>query len=201
MMPDQFPDDPLAATGCLGDGCSFVYVLPYADEDWLKLGFSTNPLSRFQAFHRRWFEVFDLQRALLIETETQRESRQIELQLRHELKIHRAPAPLIVDPRAGGNTEWLRGALQVLHAHAQKFRQRGYRVHQPPVLWLHHAMHLRRDGVRAWIVYWNEQIETSGPHDPMVLTVRTMIRDATDAYLALNSLCAQTDEQTHKEWL
>lgn len=84
--------------------------------------------------------------------------------------------------------------------HAQ-FMQRGHRVHRPRVLWLHHAMRLRRNSVRAWIVYWNEQIETSGPHDPMVLTVRTMIRDATDAYLALNSLCAQTDEQTHKEWL
>lgn len=46
----------------LSDACSFACVLPYLIEDWLKLGFSRDPMQRVLAMHRRWFEFFDLDR-------------------------------------------------------------------------------------------------------------------------------------------
>ncbi len=43
-------------------GRCYLYVLPCAYEDLLKLGFSRDPLDRMQALHPRWFEFFDLDR-------------------------------------------------------------------------------------------------------------------------------------------
>ncbi len=51
-------------------GHCYLYVFPCAWEDHCKLGFSRDPLSRMQALHRRWFEFFDIDHGLLVETET-----------------------------------------------------------------------------------------------------------------------------------
>jgi len=88
----------------------FAYVFPCAWEDHCKIGFSRDPLARIQQLHPRWFEVFDLERGLLVEGETQRDARDLELELRRPLAAHRAPPPLTVRVAAGGHTEWFRGA-------------------------------------------------------------------------------------------
>ena len=92
-------------------GRSFVYVIPCLGEDLLKLGMSRDPLGRFQSLHPRWFNFFDLDNARLVETDTVREARAIETRLRQMLRVHNAPAPLLVSAVAGGHTEWFRGAL------------------------------------------------------------------------------------------
>jgi hypothetical protein len=67
------PRDP-AATRTLSRNRCFLYVAPCAYEDQLKLGFSRDPLRRFQSLHRRWFEFFDVDRIALVETETVRDA-------------------------------------------------------------------------------------------------------------------------------
>ena len=83
-------------------GHCYLYVFPCAWEDHCKLGFSRDPLSRMQALHRRWFEFFDLDRGLLVETETVRDARDLELELRRPLAEHNAPAPMTVRREAAG---------------------------------------------------------------------------------------------------
>ena len=200
-MDPELPEDCVFSPEDSGEGRAFVYVLPYAGEDWVKLGFSSAPLIRFQAFHRRWFEVFDLDRGFLVEAETVREARQIELRWRHKLSIHRAPAPLVVDRRAGGDTEWLRGAMAQLGLQALELQLIGYRLHQPFAPWIRHTMATRLESVRAWVLYWNEQNRALAPSDPMIRVLRRMVSDTTDAYIALDVLCAQTNEQIPKEWI
>lgn len=112
-------------------GRCFVYVLPCAYEDLLKVGFSRDPLSRIAAFHPRWFETFDLERGVLIETETVRDARALELRLHRRLALHNAPAPLIVDTSVGGGTEWFRGASDDLAQTAQVLRDDGFTVSSP----------------------------------------------------------------------
>jgi Meiotically Up-regulated Gene 113 (MUG113) protein len=78
------------------NGYGYVYICPCAWEDHCKIGFSRDPLSRIQSLHRRWFEFFDLDQAVLVETESVRDARDLELELRRPLASHNAPAPLTV---------------------------------------------------------------------------------------------------------
>ena len=87
-------------------GRCYLYVLPCAYEDILKLGFSRYPLARMQTLHPRWFEFFDLDRAFVIETDTVREARDLELGLGGVIAEHNAPAPLVIRRQAAGHTEW-----------------------------------------------------------------------------------------------
>jgi hypothetical protein len=91
-------------------GRAYVYVLPCAYEDLLKLGFSRDPLDRIQTLHPRWFEFFDLDRGFLVESETVHDARDLELGLGRALIEHNAPAPLVISREAAGHTEWYRGA-------------------------------------------------------------------------------------------
>lgn len=47
-------------SSCLSEARRFVYVLPCLIEDWLKFGFSRDPLQCVRAPHCRSFEYFDL---------------------------------------------------------------------------------------------------------------------------------------------
>ena len=89
---------PPETTRAPSEGACYLYVLPCAYEDLLKLGFSRQPLARMQALQPRWFEFFDLDRALLVETDTVREARRLELDFGRRLRAHGAPAPLTVRP-------------------------------------------------------------------------------------------------------
>lgn len=61
--------DSVDASNYYGRGFMYVAVCS-GPEDMIKVGFSHDPLARFSAFHPRWFEAFDLDHSLLIETET-----------------------------------------------------------------------------------------------------------------------------------
>ncbi len=120
------------------DGRVFAYVFPCAWEDYAKIGFSRDPLGRISALHRRWFEFFDLDAGALVEAESERDARDLELQLRSPFKAHRAPAPMTVQDKAGGHTEWVRGANQALSRAIIALGEQGYRCY-PLKAWLRAA--------------------------------------------------------------
>ncbi len=160
----------------------FVYVLPCAVEDHLKLGFSRDPLDRFQALHRRYFEVFDLDRAFLIETETVRDARAIELALARSIKLHNAPAPLTVRHEAAGHGEWYRGAYAPLAQAALTLQAQGHTLHQSLRPWLQQALLARRDLLYSW----SQAMLTPAELDTPAISTpgQGVVRDALDAYVA-----------------
>lgn len=131
------------------DGRCFTYVFPCAWEDFCKIGFSRDPLGRIGSLHPRWFEFFDLHAGVLVETETIRDARDLELQLRRPLAMHRAPVPLTIRTRAGGHTEWFRGVAAPLAGHMARVAEAGYRVH-PLHGWLRAAALSRIDRLHDW---------------------------------------------------
>lgn len=158
----------------------YTYVLPCVWEDHCKVGFSRDPLSRLQALHRRWYEFFDLGRGLLVEAETEREARDLELKLRRPLAGHRAPMPGTVRRQAGGHTEWLRGAGALLQQAVQQLSAQGYVVHAPLRPWLRAEMLARSDRLYHWADALKAAWETG---DEGALQV---LRDGLDAYAALS---------------
>ena len=118
-------------------GRAFIYVLVAAGaEDLLKVGMTQNPLARWAAFHERWFEVFDLDHSLLVETETRSDAQALETTLHRLLADHACPVPMAIDRRAGGFTEWYRGASAITLDFVVDCQKRGYVAHLParPVL-------------------------------------------------------------------
>jgi hypothetical protein len=164
-------------------GRCFVYVLPSTWEDHCKIGFSRDPLSRLQQLHRRWYEFFDIDRALLVETETVRDARDLELELRRPLAQHNAPAPLTVRRQAAGHTEWFRGVAPQLEEAVARLRQRGHVVHAPLRDWLRPALLARSDPLFAWTQAQLSPDELEGLAGPT--PVQRMVRDTLDAYGAL----------------
>jgi hypothetical protein len=136
-----------------------------------------------QALHRRWFEFFDLDAAWLVENETVRDARDLELELRRPLAAHNAPAPLAVRREAAGHTEWFRGVAAPLGDAVDGLRRRGHAVHGPLQPWLRAALLERSDQLYAWT-----QAQLS-PGELETLAVATaqqrLVRDALDAYAAL----------------
>lgn len=132
------------------DGRCFAYVFPCVWEDHCKIGYSYDPLSRIASLHPRWFEFFDLERGVLVEAETERDARDLELELRRPLSAHRAPAPLAVRVAAGGQTEWVRGAAAALEAAVDALARRGHRVRAPARDWLRAALLERSERLYEW---------------------------------------------------
>lgn len=112
----------------LSGGPAAVYVLPHRGEEFLKLGFSRDPLTRMQNLHPRYFDFFDIECAILIETPRVKDARAIETQLKRELADHRAPAPLDIRHAAGGESEWYRGAYETIVAKLGDYEALGYTV-------------------------------------------------------------------------
>jgi hypothetical protein len=164
-------------------GRCHVYVLPCTWEDHCKIGFSRDPLSRMQALHRRWFEFFDLDAAWLVETETVRDARDLELELRRPLAAHNAPAPLAVRPEAAGHTEWFRGVAALLADAVAGLRRRGHAVHGPLQPWLRAALLERSDQLYAWTQAQlsPDELDSAVAGTPQ----QRLVRDALDAYTAL----------------
>lgn len=181
MTPRIDPRDP-ATRRTLSWGRCFVYVVPCAYEDQLKLGFSRDPLDRLQALHRRYFEVFDLGRAFMIETETVRDARALELALAKSISLHNAPAPLTVRRQAAGHGEWYRGAYAQLAEAAQALQVQGYVLHDPLQAWLRGALLVRRDLLYSWTQSMLTQEDLDMPAS--VTPGQRVVRDALDAYVA-----------------
>jgi len=165
------------------DGRYFTYVFPCAWEDFCKIGFSRDPLSRIGTLHPRWFEFFDLQAGALVEADTQRDARDLELELRRPLRAHRAPAPLTIVERAGGKTEWVRGAHAPLVQALRDLAVGGHRVY-PLRGWLQAAMLARVDRLYDWSAV---QLPL-GEHEFGVANTpgHGVLRDTLDSYAALD---------------
>jgi len=175
-------------TRATSEGACHLYVLPCAYEDLLKLGFSRQPLERMQALHPRFFEFFDLDRALLVETETVRDARRLELELGHALAEHSAPAPLTVRLQAAGHTEWYRGAYPLLARAVEQLAGRGHTVHAPLRPWVEAQMHARAASLFAWGTSVLERVEGEPDHLdrlPMLHALRQLVVDVLDAHRAL----------------
>ncbi|HEY0334704.1 MAG TPA: GIY-YIG nuclease family protein [Stenotrophomonas sp.] len=164
------------------DGRYFTYVFPCAWEDFCKIGFSNDPLSRIRTLHPRWYEFFDLAAGALVEAETQRDARDLELELRRPLKAHRAPAPLTIQVGAGGKTEWVRGANQALVEAVRQLAERGYRVHSLHD-WACAALRDRADRLYEWSTA-QLPLEASDHGVPVTPGLRAL-RDVLDGYAAL----------------
>lgn len=166
------------------DGRCFAYVFPCVWEDHGKIGYSHAPLSRIAALHRRWFEFFDLERAALVEAETERDARDLELELRRPLSAHRAPAPLAVRVAAGGRTEWVRGAAAALEEAVDALARRGHRVHAPARDWLRAALLERSERLYEW----TSSRLSSDELDGLIATTPggRVVRDSLDACAALD---------------
>lgn len=161
-------------------GRAYLYVFPCLWEDHCKLGFSRDPLSRLQALHRRYFELFDLDRALLVETETVRDARDLELQWRRRLVEHNAPPPMTVRVEAGGGTEWYRGAQAQLEAAAAALQQQGHVLHVPLRPWLRHALVSRAELLHAWTLAQLSPGELDGSAGPTPM--QQAVRDTLDQF-------------------
>lgn len=121
----------------LSRGRAYAYLLPCRDEDIAKIGFTRDPLERLHTLHRCFFDFFDLERAMLVETATVREARGIERALIEALTEHRAPAPLAVRQVAGGHTEWYRGASELARGQLGGIASsEAFATHDPLQRWL-----------------------------------------------------------------
>lgn len=119
-------------------GRCFAYLLPARDADIVKVGFSRDPLQRMRSLHERYFDYFDLERAVLVEVDYVREARSVEAFLKKELADGATWAPLVIRSAAGGRTEWFRGvgdrAAQTISSHAKSC---GFVFHGCLRTWLH----------------------------------------------------------------
>jgi len=162
------------------DGRGFAYVFPCVWEDHCKIGFSIDPLRRLQSLHPRWFEQFDIDRILLVQSETVRDARDLELRLRRPLSSHNAPPPSTIQPGAGGHTEWFRGVGPTVSTAVDALRAEGYPVHAGRP-WLAEALDAFSDRLFEW------SLAQFGPDDlergPSSATRH--VRDALDAHAAL----------------
>lgn len=171
--------------GVLLDGRCFAYVFPCRWEDHCKIGFSRDPLARIAALHRRWFEFFDLERGCLVEAESVRDARDLELGLRAGLREYSAPAPQAMQASAGGGSEWFRGVQSLLRGRVEALAEEGYRT-WPLKAWLRAAMHLRRDGLHEWaLAQWPADGMGGQGDDPAMARARRDLQDTLDAYVAL----------------
>ncbi|WP_331280174.1 GIY-YIG nuclease family protein [Pseudoxanthomonas suwonensis] len=165
------------------DGRCFAYVFPCQWEDHCKIGFSGDPLGRISALHPRWFEFFALERGVLVEAESVRDARDLELALREGFGEYNAPAPLAIRVPAGGHTEWFRGVEAELGARVAALARGGYRVHSLRD-WLRVALEARCDRLYEWTLSQLSADELEDRQDSTPAQRR--VRDVLDACVALD---------------
>lgn len=191
---------------CLaGAGRACVYVLPCRERDILKIGFSRDPLQRLHALHRRFFEFFDLDRALLVEVDTVREARFIERALIRHVAAMRAPAPLAVREVAGGHTEWFAGVASEVERLARVLAaERGHILHAPLAGWLRGRLAASHDVLYGWsaclldaVAYEHFNVAASGVRDSRPAEA---LRDALDLLVALDVAVQELVPQAVIDW-
>jgi hypothetical protein len=159
----------------------FMYVLvATGPDDLLKVGMTHAPLQRWSAFHRRWFEVFDLDASLLVETETRAESQALETRLHRQLVDHGCPVPLTMQLAAGGATEWYRGAWDIASHFVHDCERGGHVVHRGARDVLAPAMREQATKLHG-LVHEAQALQTSGWLLP---EQRNALRDLLDAHRA-----------------
>src|SRR5690606_27019927 len=128
----------------------YLYILPLLNEDVAKVGISVDPLARVRAFAARYYECFDLERSGLVGFDSVAEARRRETALHRQLRPWNAARPLTVPLRAGGHTEWYRGAAALLREEAEADRGRGLVVHQPAGDWWRERLLQERPLLFEW---------------------------------------------------
>ncbi len=162
---------------------AFLYLFPCAYEDLVKLGISRDPLGRVRNFSSRWFEFFDLDRAMLVETDDWREAQAWETALKRELRQLNAPAPLLVPGQVGGHTEWFRGGYGDIVARMQLLQRQGFILHQPARQWLGAALARESDRLYDWAqAMWQGILDSES--EVKAALERTLL-DALDAHAAM----------------
>lgn len=165
---------------------AFVYVLPCCDEDILKVGFSRDPLVRMQTLHPRYFEFFDLERAVLVGTEGVNDARRLESELFAVAELHRAPGPLSITAAAGGHTEWFRGAYPLLCAAvAHRAAAGGYTLHMPAGEWLRARLDRQADTLYESSTHLLRAIDTARAYGEVATALQAQLRNLLDACAAL----------------
>lgn len=164
-------------------GRAFLYVLVASGpEDLLKVGMTHDPLARWSAFHPRWFEAFDLEHSLLVETETRQEAQALETQLHRMLTAHRCPMPITLRSQAGGSTEWYRGAYAAARRFVAARQAEGFVAHFAATPWLRVAMRERQDRLEG-LLHQAHADHAAGWLSP---AQHQAMRDLIDAYLVLD---------------
>lgn len=166
-------------------GRTFVYALRCRGEDLLKVGFSRDPMGRFRSLHPEFYTFFDLDESLMIETGHLKEARRIERLFIERWPEHNAPAPLLINPQAGGHTEWFRGVGDSVLPMVGRLAQRyGLVVHSPLREWLRQQWLERVDLLFAWsermlgIIEWQQQNQPAELREPRYAS---NLREALDA--------------------
>lgn len=160
-------------------------MLVIAYEDQLKIGQSRDLVARLQAFHPRWYEAFDLDASRLVDTETVRDARTLELSLKRRFVAHNAPPPMTIARAAGGHTEWFRGAASEVDAAVGALAAHGYVVHAPLHDWLRDALLARAPELYAWAESAFEVVDNDGAQVPSAAAA-PRVRDVLDAFVALD---------------
>lgn len=173
----------------LSRGRAFVYILPCAGDNLLKIGFSRDPIRRMHTLHRRFFDFFDLDQALLIETDRVRVARIIERAFLVAFANDQAPAPLIASPEAGGHGEWFRGVHAEAIAMARSVSTKeGLMLHDPLSTWLQGQIQGVTDRLYGWSVRMLDAIEFERHNVPLAEQTRRFdraLRDMLDLYSML----------------
>ena len=182
-------DDEAPYPRFLSRGRAYAYLFPCRDQDIAKIGFTRDPLERLHTLHRRFFDFFDLDRALVVETDTVRESRAIERALIETLAEYRAPAPLVVRRVAGGHTEWHRGASALAQELLLEAAARGgHAVHEPLRGWLRARFGEFAPSLYQWSAQMLEADEYERhnvPSGARTGAAMRALRDTLDAFEAL----------------
>lgn len=159
----------------------YLYVLPLAYENILKLGISHDPLARAQAFSRRYYEFFDLSRSLLVEFDSRREAQARETALHRRLRDWNAVQPITVPGAAAGKTEWYRGAYATICDELESDVASGRIVHQPALAW----WHTRVGAERERLYEWGSQLLRDCEGSPLPDGLHALVVDTLNTYHAL----------------
>lgn len=160
----------------------YLYVLPTAYEDILKLGIAKDPFVRALAFSRRYYEFFDLSRAMLVEFDSRKEAQARETALHRHLDEWNAMQPITVRSAAAGKTEWYRGAYETLRAEIEKDKAVGCVVHVPALPWWQARLRAEREKLYAWVIWLTRDEASTLSQDER----RQRLADVLDAYEQLD---------------
>lgn len=153
----------------LSKGRTYVYLLPWREQDLLKVGFSRQPLVRLRTLHRRFFEVFDLDRGYLLETERLAQARRIERDIILRHAGQRSPPPLVVPDAAAGYSEWFRGVCADVTAELCEVAEREGFVLHPLRDWLRQWFESQADSLYEWSLRMLDAIEYEAFNVPVAL--------------------------------
>src|SRR6185312_2476510 len=170
-------------------GRGYVYVFPCRDADELKLGFSREPLERLHTLHRRYFEFFDLDRGLLVETDRVADARKLERLCITTFASARSTAPLAIRDAAGGHTEWFRGIADDVGGLLRRVcEEEGLVLHDPLSAWLRAQFEEFGDAIHDWSACMLAQIEYehfNPSASESSSSVARVLRDVLDACLTV----------------